>query len=252
MSHALVAGRHRFEIEGRRKFGRDDLPNEAAMSRAHFEIVAKRGRLYVRDLRSRNGTLVDGQPLEPDVPTLVQPGSRIRVGQTDFLVKGREAGRAAPATLFMDALAFAALAALLLGGNENAFGRALGPVGLGIVAGALLVSVLVSAAACGFFLPTGGWSPKRAFAYGVAVTLSSGLIYTGLLMGAEKKWQVSATWMPAKIEYHCLTKFEPMACSRQVHACPECVTQIDRYKREQMVRNLAPYRPRTASARNTR
>lgn len=42
------------------------------------------GRLWLKDLESRNGTFIDGRRIETEP---VYPGSRVRVGQTEFEIK---------------------------------------------------------------------------------------------------------------------------------------------------------------------
>jgi pSer/pThr/pTyr-binding forkhead associated (FHA) protein len=57
------------------------------VSRRHCEFIERDGEVYVRDLKSTNGTLVDGQLIPPDVDTLVKSGSIVRVGGAKFRVE---------------------------------------------------------------------------------------------------------------------------------------------------------------------
>ena len=54
------------------------LAGDIAISRLHAEISVTKGQYYVEDLGSRNGTFLDGVPIESKTPLLL--GSRIRVG----------------------------------------------------------------------------------------------------------------------------------------------------------------------------
>jgi pSer/pThr/pTyr-binding forkhead associated (FHA) protein len=57
---------------------------DAQVSRMHARIELHDGRLSVRDLGSRNGTLVNARPI--DVPTPVQPGDDIDVGSVRIVI----------------------------------------------------------------------------------------------------------------------------------------------------------------------
>ena len=50
---------------------------DRAVSRFHCEIVKKNGQLYLTDLRSSNGTKLEGVPLQPGQPALLRRGDRI-------------------------------------------------------------------------------------------------------------------------------------------------------------------------------
>jgi len=60
----------------------DDRP-DARASRRHARVAFERGRCFVTDLGSHNGTEVDGAPLEPDTPTAA--AQVIRVGDSLFM-----------------------------------------------------------------------------------------------------------------------------------------------------------------------
>src|SRR6185295_376865 len=55
----------------------DIVLDVSAVSRRHAEIVYERGGYAIRDLDSRNGTLVDGRPIR-EAP--IEEGSEIRIG----------------------------------------------------------------------------------------------------------------------------------------------------------------------------
>lgn len=68
--------------------GRSDFSDlyfdDEKISRRHFEISYKKGNLYIRDLGTTNGTLVNG--IEVKIPRKLQPGDQIQAGETRFIV----------------------------------------------------------------------------------------------------------------------------------------------------------------------
>ena len=58
--------------------------DDEKISRRHFEISYKKGDLYIRDLGTTNGTLVNG--IEVKIPRKLQPGDQIQAGETRFIV----------------------------------------------------------------------------------------------------------------------------------------------------------------------
>jgi len=54
--------------------------DDTYVSQQHARLFGKNGSWYVEDLGSTNGTFVNEQRLA--APAMVQPGDRIRVGQT--------------------------------------------------------------------------------------------------------------------------------------------------------------------------
>lgn len=59
-------------------------PKSESISRKHCAIVQKDGRVLVADLKSRNGTYVNGILLEPERAKIVKAGDLIKVGQLEF------------------------------------------------------------------------------------------------------------------------------------------------------------------------
>ncbi|HHN46295.1 MAG TPA: FHA domain-containing protein [Planctomycetes bacterium] len=55
-------------------------------SRVHAEISAAGGFLYVRDMGSRNGTLLNGRRIDPDTLEVLEAGDRIAIGDITFEV----------------------------------------------------------------------------------------------------------------------------------------------------------------------
>ena len=56
------------------------------VSRAHCRITLGEDTVYVEDLGSANGTLVDGKLLIAHQPTAVVPGAKLVVGPAEFLI----------------------------------------------------------------------------------------------------------------------------------------------------------------------
>ena len=54
-------------------------------SRVHCGIRLSEGQFYLKDLKSRNGTYINGQRVEDTVK--IQPGDRIQVGSTVFVLE---------------------------------------------------------------------------------------------------------------------------------------------------------------------
>lgn len=61
-------------------------PKSDAISRKHCVIVQKNNALLVADLKSRNGTFINDQQLEPERAHKLHSGDRLRVGQLEFEV----------------------------------------------------------------------------------------------------------------------------------------------------------------------
>lgn len=57
-------------------------PRSEAVSRRHCEIKIESNQILIRDLKSKNGTLVNGQPIEGTL--VLQPGDEIQVGPLEF------------------------------------------------------------------------------------------------------------------------------------------------------------------------
>lgn len=54
------------------------------VSRRHCEINQDSGKITIRDLKSRNGTFVNGEPIEE---ALVKAGDVLRIGPVEFVVQ---------------------------------------------------------------------------------------------------------------------------------------------------------------------
>ena len=65
-----------------REFGDILLPEDLNISRIHLAIVAESGGLYVEDLRSSNGTLLNGVKIPPGRRYLLSDGDVITAGDS--------------------------------------------------------------------------------------------------------------------------------------------------------------------------
>lgn len=63
---------------------------EETVSRIHLKVTARNGGWYVQDLWSSNGTMVNGEPLDPGVDYPVAEGDHITAGRTTFRLKRPE------------------------------------------------------------------------------------------------------------------------------------------------------------------
>ncbi len=61
-------------------------PKSDSVSRKHCVIVQKEGRVLVADLRSRNGTLINGIRLDAEKAKSLKPNDVLQVGQLQFEV----------------------------------------------------------------------------------------------------------------------------------------------------------------------
>lgn len=63
------------------------LVEDEKCSRLHAEIFVRNGRVVIRDLRSSNGTFVDGRKVEVEA---IKVGSHIKIGNTNLQVTRME------------------------------------------------------------------------------------------------------------------------------------------------------------------
>jgi pSer/pThr/pTyr-binding forkhead associated (FHA) protein len=59
----------------------DVVLESRSVSRRHAELKLKREGMTIKDLGSRNGTLVNGKLIKPDFRVLVNPGDTIQIGK---------------------------------------------------------------------------------------------------------------------------------------------------------------------------
>ncbi len=60
-------------------------PKSESISRRHCAFVRKEGRILLIDLKSRNGTFVNDQKLDPAKAKVLKNGDHIKVGKLEFI-----------------------------------------------------------------------------------------------------------------------------------------------------------------------
>lgn len=60
-------------------------PKSESISRRHCAIVRKDGKILMVDLKSRNGTIVNGKKLDPKKAKVLKDGDEIKVGKLEFV-----------------------------------------------------------------------------------------------------------------------------------------------------------------------
>ncbi|NBW86835.1 MAG: FHA domain-containing protein, partial [Planctomycetia bacterium] len=73
-------------LVGRGEEAKIRIPQDA-VSRRHCQFVERDGHVYIRDLGSTNGTLLDGKRVQPDVDTPVSSGGTVSVGDVQIRVE---------------------------------------------------------------------------------------------------------------------------------------------------------------------
>ncbi len=84
-----AAERATFVVDGECTIGRAGgcqitLPGDTFVSQVHARAFERDGHLYVEDLGSTNGTILNGQPITG--PTRLQRGDRVHIGSTEIEV----------------------------------------------------------------------------------------------------------------------------------------------------------------------
>ena len=59
--------------------------SDESSSRVHCQLIGKPSGLEVKDMGSSNGTTVNGDRLEPDVPRRLNEGDTVQIGATKFV-----------------------------------------------------------------------------------------------------------------------------------------------------------------------
>lgn len=83
-------------------------PKSDSVSRRHCEITIEGDQVFVKDLGSRNGTLINDEKIEPKVAAELTLGNVLRVGKLEFevlIVHGLDAGKRAKVTDVKEAAA---------------------------------------------------------------------------------------------------------------------------------------------------
>ncbi len=82
-SSELTIGRY----EGPNSASRCMSVDDGRVSRRHARLFTTGGRTFIEDLRSRNGTALNGEVLRPSEPRAIVSGDVIRVGQSFLLIR---------------------------------------------------------------------------------------------------------------------------------------------------------------------
>ncbi len=82
-SSELTIGRY----EGPNSASRCMSVDDGRVSRRHARLFTTGGRTFIEDLRSRNGTALNGEVLRPGEPRAIVSGDVIRVGQSFLLIR---------------------------------------------------------------------------------------------------------------------------------------------------------------------
>src|ERR1700712_4075951 len=67
---------------------------DPSVSRGHALLSVRQGRVTLQDLRSSNGTYVNGKRLDKE--TVVEDGDRLVIGETELFLRRVRAGQAEP------------------------------------------------------------------------------------------------------------------------------------------------------------
>ncbi len=78
-----------------RSHGNETFPDDDRMSRTHFRINIKNGKLWIEDLGSTNKTSIDGKFIEAKTPLLVNSGGIVEFGMQKFQLMDEAAPAAA-------------------------------------------------------------------------------------------------------------------------------------------------------------
>lgn len=137
---------------------------------------------------------------------------------------------------------FALRALLVLLDPNAAFGMSLGLAAFAYIFGTMLVSVALAGAVAWMLMHSrlSGHQLKATLAAG-ALMLSFPLHFA-FLWAADADWNFSQRVVSKQIEYFCLTSFQRKRCVDAVNACPSCVLEIDRWKRDIMSGRLKEFR----------
>lgn len=68
-----------------RSLGCDIQIDDPSVSRKHARIYRKGNRYFIEDLQSKNATIVNDTPVDPESPIELHNGDRIRLGEVEFI-----------------------------------------------------------------------------------------------------------------------------------------------------------------------
>lgn len=243
MAWSLSSGKTSVLWRKRRVFGREDFPQEAALSRKHFEVIEQKGRVFVQDLKSTNGTFIYGQKVKVGEAIEIQVGDTIKVGDTKFTLSAVEDF----APMWIDAGIFLLALVLAFAEPSYAWGMSVGVMGWLLIASVLLISFVTVAAVSNFImvrLLKKFWTKKTYAIHAGVVLVASLTLHALAMMYADHHWKVGDTIVESKIEYFCMKSFNQDMCVKHVNLCPDCAKQIDRWKRDLIAEKLKAYRPK--------
>src|SRR5262249_18894372 len=76
--------------------GRDSTchlrPASPAVSKRHCAVIVREGKVFVRDLKSTNGTILNDQPIEGEVE--VKDGDKLQIGPLNLVIRVERRERA--------------------------------------------------------------------------------------------------------------------------------------------------------------
>ena len=84
--HGNLLARERGAVLGRSAAESDFVLDAPAVSRAHCKVFEKEDRIYVEDLGSANGTLVNGKKLTPGESTALRGNDELQIADVMLLV----------------------------------------------------------------------------------------------------------------------------------------------------------------------
>jgi hypothetical protein len=220
--YLLVSGRTKIQVDTSRTIGRADFPEHNVLSRKHFEIQIKNGRVHVCDLGSTNGTFLNGGKLEPGISIQIREEDIIAVGSIEFRLVQQKARVGLPKKVFMDAAIFCGFFALVLIDPSMALGRALGSIGLIIVVSMIVLPLLVSSTVFDLLILRRLAHPRKLLIYAALVLLSTAGLKFGLIKVLDSQTDVVDYLTEQKIRHFCLDKFDGDQCVAQINFCPIC------------------------------
>jgi hypothetical protein len=267
MAWTLKNGTRTLVVDGTVAVGRSDFPEVGKLSRKHFEFSVRMGKVFVRDLASRNGTILNGNRLEPGIAVEMRSDDVLTVGGAVFRLydgvvpadnppavaaaASSAAGRILGhlhATAKIDAAIFGALCLIPLCDRSIAFGFAIGFVNACVLFGTILIAVLACAAGANFIFREAATDRRQMVKYVITVGLASLVVGQVLIQYADYLTGLGDDFVEAKIEYFCMDHFKQPECVRQVNLCPKCAIHIDKWKRDKMLHNLKTFRDRYPAA----
>lgn len=234
MVWSLKSKRREIFLPGRRVVGRGDFPLETQMSRQHFEIDVERNRIFITDLESTHGTLINGSRLVPHARVELKGGHTIEVGKTKLVLTRVKATQG----VLADALVLLGLSLLTLLQPTIAMGQAVDLPSLFILLGTLLIAVILAAVFWKILLRRRRWSKLRWLTYSCLVTVTSAVLNYGLLITADRHWLISDDIIESKIKYFCISQFQRAQCTDHLQLCPTCELRLDVHERQLIANRL--------------